>query len=59
MISYRQASQEAGKKGKEAQTVFAATKERVLNMMCRMLISRADKMAGASAYDCLRLCMKQ
>ncbi len=37
--------------------MFTAKKELVLNTMCRMLISRAVQMAGASAYDCLRLCI--
>ena len=39
--------------------MFTAKKERILNTMCRMLISRAVQMAGASAYDCLRLCILQ
>ena len=36
--------------------MFTAKKARSLGTMCRMLISRAEKMAGASACECLRLC---
>ena len=36
--------------------MFTAAKVQTLDTMCRMLISRAGKMAGASACECLRLC---
>lgn len=35
--------------------MFTEKKERILNTCCRMLISRAWNMAGASACMCLRL----
>ncbi len=47
---------EAEKRGKEAQTMFGVKKESRRYTMCRMLISRAVQMAGASARGCLRLC---
>ena len=36
--------------------MYTAKKIQTLDKMCRMLISRAGKMAGASACECLRLC---
>ena len=36
--------------------MFTAKKTQIPGTMCRMLISRAGKMAGASACECLRLC---
>ena len=35
--------------------MFTAEKVQSLVMMCRMLNSRAGKMAGASVCECLRL----
>ena len=46
--------QKPKQKRKGGADMFTEKKEQILNTCCRMLISRACKMAGASACMCLR-----
>ena len=55
MIRCLQASEEAADEQKGGVNMFTAIRELVLSTMCRMLNSRAERMAGASACECLRL----
>ena len=55
MIVCLQASGEAYETQRGGVNMFTTIREQVLSTLCRMLISRAETLAGVSACECLRL----